>query len=356
MDRRAVPWGWPDSKRGFMSDSNLSRRQFVQKAAILTGAGLAVGGAAAFGKTVWDANQGPSPELQTLQSQVTDSSSQIQQLQQALAAAEVELNKLRPDYAAVLAVNAQLQNSLSSQQQEMVSTKSALSDAQAKADKLAQLVAMYDQVDNNGFDTLVKDGMNTAAAGLAGALGFLPLVVDGLQVAGGLLDGFEQQIPNYRSGLSWLQKRMDDMNASIATVEKAIVQALKTLDPVTSTMTQLMNYILTWLPGNIGAGVKIALDAINGLYASLPPVIVGAHDQVIQMLTTPFADDEKGLKVTLVQPIREKSFVPTGKLTAQVQSANDTYQSSLQVPVLVEIDKRVKQRQAIADFRAANSL
>lgn len=339
-----------------MDDSNLSRRKFVKQAVILTGAGLAAGGAVAYGKTVWDANQGPSATEQTLQGQVADSATQIQQLQQSLTAAEAELNKLRPDYAAVMAVNAQLQNSMSSQQQELDSTKTALNDAQAKADKLSQLVSMYDKVDNNSFDTLVKDGLTTASAAFAGSLGLLPLVVDGLQAAGGLLDGFEAQIPNYRAGLSWLQKRMDDMNASIASVEQAIVKALKTLDPITSTMTQLVNYILTWLPGNIGAGVKLALDAINVLYASLPPVITGAHDQVIEMLTTPFADDDKGLKQTLVQPIREKSFTPTGKLTAQVKAADDTFTNSLHVPALVAIDDRAKQMKEIADFRAANHL
>lgn len=339
-----------------MSESTVSRRKFVQQAVVLTGAGLAVGGAAAVGKTVWDANQGPSPELVALQGQVSESTTQIQQLQKSLADAEAELNKLRPDYAAVVAVNAQLQNSLSSQQQELDSTKSALSDAQAKADKLSQLVSMYDKVDNTGFDSLIKDGLTTAAAAFAGSLGLLPLVTDGLTLAGGLLEGFEDQIPNYRAGLSWLQKRMDDMNASIASVEKSIVEALKTLDPITSSMTQLVTYILKWLPSNIGAGVKLALDAINLLYASLPPVITGSHDQVINMLTTPFADDDKGLKQTLVQPIRDKSLTPSGKLATQVKTANDTFTNSLHVPALVAIDNRAKQLQDIADFRAANNL
>ncbi len=339
-----------------MSDSTVSRRQFVQKAVILTGAGLAVGGAAALGKTVWDANQGPSPEVQTLQSQVNDSAAQIQALQQSLAAAEAELNKIRPEYAAVLAINGQLQNSLTSQQQETDSAKTALGEAQAKVDKLNQLVSMYDKVNNDGFDSLVKDGLTTAAAGFAGALGLLPLVTDGLKIVGGLLDGFELQIPNYRAGVSWLQKRMDDMTASIASVEKSIVDALKTLDPVTSTMTQLMNYILKWLPGNIGVGVKAALDAINFLYTSLPPVITGAHDQVIEMLSAPFADDDQGLKQTLVKPIREKSLTPTGKFTEQFQSANDTFTKNLHVPALVAIDQRASQLKEIADFRTANQI
>jgi hypothetical protein len=339
-----------------MSDSTVSRRDFVQKAVLFTGAGLAVGGAAAIGKSVWDSNQSSATELESLQSQVADSSVQIAQLQQALSLAETELNKLRPDYAALLSVNAQLQNTLTSQQQEVDTAKADLIAAQLKLEKLSKLVAMYEQLDNNSFDTLVQSGLNSAAAGFAGALGLLPLVTEGLKAAAGLLDGFEFQIPNYRSGLSWLQKRMDDMTSSISSVEKAIVQALKTLDPVTSTMTQLMNYILTWLPTNIGAGVKAALDAIDFLYASLPPVITGAHDQVIEMLTAPFADDEQGLKRTMVKPIREKALAPSEKLTQQVQSLNDTYTQSLHVPVQVALDQRSTLLKQIADFKAANQM
>ena len=339
-----------------MSDDSVSRREFVRKAAVFTGAGLAVGGAVALGKGLWDSIQGgPAPD-QNLQAQAAEATAREGQLQQALAAAEAELNRLRPDYAGVLSVNAQLQNTLSSQQQEIGSAKAALTAAQARADKLAQLLALYDKLDNTGFDALVKDGLAASAASFTGALGLLPLVSEGVKLAAGLLDGFEIQIPNYRAGLSWLQKRMDDMNASIASVEKAILQALKSLDPLTSTMTQLVTYILTWLPANIGAGVKLALDAVDLLYASLPPVITGAHDQVIEMLTAPFADDAQGLKHTLVQPIREKSLNPSAGLAGQVQSLSDTYIRSLHVPAQIALDQRAAVLKEIADFRAANQV
>jgi hypothetical protein len=134
------------------------------------------------------------------------------------------------------------------------------------------------------------------------------------------------------------------------------VQALKTLDPVTSTMKQLVDYILTWLPTNIGLGVKAALDAINFLYTSLPPVITGTHDQVIEMLTAPFAEDEKGLKQAMVKPIREKAFAPSEKLAQQVQSLNDTYTQSLHVPAQVALDQRAVLLKEIADFKAANQI
>jgi len=110
------------------------------------------------------------------------------------------------------------------------------------------------------------------------------------------------------------------------------------------------------LPANIGFGVKAALDAINFLYESLPPVITGAHDQVIEMLSAPFAENDKGLKLTMVKPIREKALAPSEKLTQEVQSVNETFTQKLHVPVQVAIERRATLLQQIADFRAANQI
>ncbi|HKZ71172.1 MAG TPA: hypothetical protein VJ020_13890 [Anaerolineales bacterium] len=339
-----------------MNDSNVSRRDFIQKAALFTGAGLAVGGAAAVGKEVWDSNQDSAVELRSLQTQLGESATQIAQLQGSLAAAEAELNQVRPQYASALSLNAELQTSLTTQQQDLDAANGTLAEMQAKLEKLTQLVGMYDKLETNAFDVLVKEGLTAAAASFAGALALLPFVSDGIKLARSLLDGFEFQLPNFRAGLAWLKKRMDEMTASITTVEKAILQALKTLDPVAAAMSQLVEYILKYLPANIAAGVKGALDAVDLLYQSLPAVIVGAHDQVIEMLTEPFDEGEKGYGRTLIQPIREKALIPSERLASQVKALNDAYTTSLHEPVRQRLDTRATVLKEIAEFRVANNI
>jgi len=338
-----------------MSDSNVSRRDFIQKAAILTGAGLAIGGAAAALKGLVDSPQ-TTAALSTPEPPASDLPLQFAQLQTSLAAAESELATLRPNYAAALSQNADLQNALTAQRQAADAANAALAEAQAKIEKMSQLVAMYESLDNPGFDSFLQSGLTSAASAFTGALGLLPLVADGAALARKLLDDFDFQIPNFRGGLSWLQKRMDEMNASIAIVEKAILDALKKLDPVATAISQFVNYVLSYLPGAIGAGVKGAFDALTLLYQSLPPTITGTHDQVIQMLTTPFADDDQGYSNALVKPLREKSIAPSEQLAAQVQTANDTYTKSLHGPVTLLIEARAKTLKEIADFRTANQI
>ncbi len=339
-----------------MSDSNVSRRDFIQKAAIFTGAGLAMGGAAAIGKEVWDSTQSVTTEAEALRAQAADSSSQAIQLQTSLTAAESELAKLRPDYAAALSVNAELQNTLTGKQQEIDSLNAELAGARAQLEKLTALVGMYSRMDDPTFDSLVGNGLAVAAAGLAGVLGLTPLVTDGMRLARTLFEGFESQFPNFRAGLKWLRDRLDDLSASILAVEKAIVQALKTLDPVTSTMNQLVTYILTYLPSSIGVGVKGALDAVNLLYQSLPTTITGAHNQVVDMLSEPFGETERSWSRTLVGPIRDKSIAPAEKLAVQVKSLNEAFGRSLHDPVKQALDQRAAVLREIADFRLANNL
>jgi hypothetical protein len=339
-----------------MSDSNVSRRDFIQKAVIFTGAGLAAGGAAAVGKEVWDSNQDSAVELRSLQTQLGESAAQIAQLQGSLAAAEAELVQLRPQHSSALSLNAELQTSLTAKQRDLDAANATLIEMQAKLEKLTQLVGMYDKLDTNAFDVLVKEGLTAAAASFAGVLALLPLVSDGVKLARSLLDGFEFQLPNYRAGLAWLKKRMDEMTASISTVEKAILKALQTLDPVTTAMKQLVDYILKYLPANIAAGVKSALEAVDLLYQSLPAVIVGAHDQVIEMLTEPFDEGEKGYGRALIQPIREKALAPSETLASQVRTLNNAYTTGLHEPVRQRLDARAAVLKEIAEFRVANKL
>jgi peptidoglycan hydrolase CwlO-like protein len=343
------------------TDPNVSRRDFITKAVVFTGAGLAIGSVAAVGKNLLDqtlqTSDEPSADFLALQSQLADATLQITQLQGALTASDAELNDLRPKYAESLSKQSELLNVISTTQQEAGTATAALAEAQAKIDKLNELVAMYDKLeDGNSLDTLIRDGFTAASASFAGALGILPLVTEGVDLARQLLDGLDFQIPNYRAGLGWLQKRMDEMNSSIASVEQAIKQALKSLDPVTAAMSQLVTYILQYLPATVGAGVKGALDAVDILYQSLPPVVTGTHDQVINMLGEPFADNDKGISNAVVKPIRERSLSQSEKLVVQVNTTNEAYTAKLEIPVLVALEQRKAVQKEIADFRATHKI
>lgn len=342
-----------------MSDSiPFNRRAFLQQAIIFTGAGLALGGVAAYAKDQLDAGEAASAAsaatTESLNAQLSDAANQIAILKEALSASESALAGLRPQLSAALTQNAELQNTLTQQQADADSLKAQLAEAQAVITSHKQLIDLFDKLDGIGLDDILQGGLNSATAAFAGLLGLAPLVFDGLASARALFDSFEKQFPFFRANLDWLKSNLDALTGGIAAVEAAISQSLSSLNPAASRMTQLVIYILDHLPFGIGQSVKNALNANDSLYASLPVFITGTTANIVTAFDEPFGASERSLSHTLLQPVREKAFAPSEKLGAQVKTANDTYLKDLHIPATVALSQRVQLKKEIAGFREAN--
>ena len=342
-----------------MNDSiPFNRRAFLQQAIIFTGAGLALGGVAAYAKDQLDAGEAVSAAsaatTDSLNLQLADAANQIAILKEAMAASESALAELRPQLSATLNQNAELQNTLAQQQADADSLKAQLAEAQAVITSHKQLIDLFDKLDGIGLDDLLQGGLNSATAAFAGLLGLAPLVFDGLASARALFDSFEKQFPSFRANLDWLKSNLDALTGGVAAVEAAISQSLSSLDPALTRMTQLVIYILDHLPFGIGQSVKNALNANDSLYASLPVFITGTTANIVTTFNEPFGASERGLSKTLLQPVREKAFAPSEKLGSQVKTANDAYLKDLHIPASVALSLRAQLKKEIADFREAN--
>jgi hypothetical protein len=195
-----------------------------------------------------------------------------------------------------------------------------------------------------------------ASAGFVTVLAASPLVTAGLEIGRLLLNNFERDLINFRASVDWLRAQIDSLNGNIGVVEAAIGQALKTLDPVTSRMTQLVDYVLANLPFGIGQSLRITLKALNELYNFLPPLSAGTYGQVVGLLSDPFSASEKGLAQTLLKPIREKLLEPAEKFAAQFKTLNEIYLRDLHIPVRQATEDRASTLREIADFRKTNSV
>ncbi|MBI3241898.1 MAG: hypothetical protein HYZ49_06345 [Chloroflexi bacterium] len=342
-----------------MSDSiPFNRRAFLQQAILFTGAGLALGGVAAYAKDQWDAGEAASAastvSLDSLRAQLAEASNQVAILNEALAASEAALTELRPQLATALGKNAELQNALTQQQADADSLKSQLAEAVSVIASHKQLIDLFDKLDAIGLDDVLQTGLNAASTAFAGLLGLAPLALAGIASARSLLDNFEIQFPSFRANLDWLKKNLDALTSGVAAVEAAIQGALSTLDPALTRMTQFIIYILDHLPFGIGQSAKNALNANDTLYASLPAFITGASSQIFTIFNEPFGTSERGLSKSLLQPVREKALAPSEKLGAQVTATNDVYVKDLHVPASVALTQRAQLRKEIADFREKN--
>ena len=344
-----------------MSDSlNSDRRNFLLQAILLTGGGLIVGGAGAmatnrFTATVFGTPTAITPSLPT-STFSPQTQNQIVQLQSLLKTSQDSLAQSQAQLQQALSKNAELQNSLTEKKNEAEKLKSQLTEAQTHLEKYKKLMALFEKLDSVKFDKLVMDGLAAASAGFITVLAATPLVAAGLEIARALFDNFEKQLALFRASVDWLKSQIDSLNSNIGVVEAAIGQAVKSLDPLTSRMSQLVDYILANLPFGIGQSIKITLKAINDLYQSLPPLATGATGQVLNILIDPFSTGEKSLTHTLLKPVREKMFDPSEKMAAQFKTLYDIYLRDLHLPTRQAIEDRAKVLNDISEFRKANSL
>ena len=341
-----------------MSDSNnLTRRDFILKALLFTGGGLAAGGGAAYAKSRWDTAQA-NAEAQSaaLQAQASNSEEQAALLQQSLSASQANVAEFQAQLGTALTKNAELQNALTEKQTEVDTLNVSLSESQTKIANLEQLVALFDKLESGDFDSLLLNGLAAAATGFAGLLGLSGLVGDGIRLGRALFDSFELKFPDYRAGIDWLKAQIDSLNARIAAVETAIGQAISSLDPLTSRMRQLVAYILDHLPFGIGQSVTNALTAIDDLYGSLPDTITGSQQKIVDKLAEPFGTNEKSLSRALLQPVREKAFTASEKLVVHSKTLSNTYMHQLQDPTLLAIHARTEVWNEIKTFREAKQI
>jgi uncharacterized coiled-coil protein SlyX len=293
---------------------------------------------------------------QALQSQLLTSSNQVAQLQATLRSSQESLSQLQPKLQDALAKNSELQTTLSAKQIELDKLKTQLTEAQTQLDKYKKLVTLFDKLDGVKFDKLVLDGLTAASTGFVTVFAMTPLVSVGLEIARALFNNFERDVATFRASVDWLRAQVDSLSGNIGIVEAAIGQAVKLTDPVTSRMTQLIDYILSNLPFGIGQSLRNTLKAINDLYTFLPTLATGATAQVISVLFDPFSLGDKGLAQTLLKPIREKMLDPAEKFTLQFKTLNEIYLRDLHIPTQQLINDRVKIHGEIGEYRKVNSI
>jgi hypothetical protein len=349
----------------------LSRRNFLRDVLLYTGAGLAVGGAAAYAKDRWEAGQAPGQAaaraaevvVDGLQAEAEDSAAQVRLLQQSLAAAEAALEEVRPQLTAALTENAGLKNDLTAAQSSLLETRQEadglrgrLAEIEAQIAKYRHLINLFESLESVPLESAVVNGLAAAAISFGSVLGLAPLVAQGLAAARSLLDAFETQFPAFRAGLDWLKERLDGLENGIAAVEAAAERALDAADPVASRLAQLIDYILDHLPFGIGRSIKAALVALNDLYHSLPELILGANGQVVDVLSERFGDGKAGLSKALLQPVRESALQPAGQLAAEVENLHQVFVRDLHDPLVGALDRRSAIRKEIEAYRAANPM
>ena len=243
------------------------RRRLLLKAMGLGAAGLAAGGIAAWTKGELDNTATVGVTLADTKRQLDTANAAQAALALSYSALQTQANNWQSQLAATAAQNAQLAGAVNAAQQEAGDLKSKLSAAQTALDaanaRLAhslELINLYNQLDGVGLDNVVASGLGVLDGALASVAGPAALLRDGLDGAHGLLNNFEQVLPNFSGAMAWLGEEVVKIKVALWAVEMAAQQtANSALSGVTAVFGGFVGFVIDHLPFNIGANVRKTL-------------------------------------------------------------------------------------------------
>ena len=340
------------------------RRRLLLKAMGLGAAGLAAGGIAAWTKGELDNTATVGVTLADTKRQLDTANAAQAALALSYSALQTQANNWQSQLAATAAQNAQLAGAVNAAQQEAGDLKSKLSAAQTALDaanaRLAhslELINLYNQLDGVGLDNVVASGLGVLDGALASVAGPAALLRDGLDGAHGLLNNFEQVLPNFSGAMAWLGEEVVKIKVALWAVEMAAQQtANSALSGVTAVFGGFVGFVIDHLPFNIGANVRKTLSEVQNLLAGVTNMSDQATDQVLLKISHYVDDGPQGWKQTLVTPLRTNTLAPAGDVLAAVSGAGEAFKTGLNDPAHAALQQRQVLRDQIASFRSAHNL
>jgi hypothetical protein len=341
-----------------------SRRRFLLQAVGVTAAGLAVGGGAAWAKSRSDEADAAEAAVRELQARLAAAANTNTALDVSTVNLQQQLANLQSQLAALTGQNGQLASALSAAQKESADLKTQLASAQSQLSaandqlgKFKTLIALYDQLEGIGLDTLVREGLTAVAVGLTSALGLTALLKDGVLLAHTLLDNFEKLLPDFHAAMTWLGSQIVNFKLSLYAVETAAQRTVNgALTGLTVVFGGFVSYVLNHLPFNIGGNVRATLTATQDLLVNVEEAAADMSTQVLDRISKYVGDGPQNWKRTLVTPLRNKTLTPAANLLSALAEADTAFTTALHEPVTAALDQRAQIRAQIAALRAANQL
>jgi hypothetical protein len=351
-----------------VENGQMARRRFLLKTLGLGAAGLAAGGAAAWGKGQLEQAAGLSTPTATA---VLDLSQQLNDAQAARSLLELSYQELQTraaEWQAQLELannqNAQLSTSLTASQQEasnlqaqLASIQAALDAANGRLTRAGELVALFDQLDAVGLDGAVEGGLASVAGSLAALLTPAAALRGGLSSARGLLANFELSLPDFAGAMHWLGEQVVRLKVGLWSVESSAAETAGTAAAgIAAAFTGFVGFVIDHLPFNIGAKVRATLSSTQSVLANLTDMTDNAADQVMLKISQRVDDGPQSWKRTLVEPLRAEALNRADEVLTAVNNTDATYQQALKAPVESALQQRRTLREQIAAFRATHSL
>jgi hypothetical protein len=231
-------------------------------------------------------------------------------------------------------------------------------EATAEALKLKGLLALYENLEKIGLDTIVSTGVAAVGLMLEGAESGSLAIKAGLDTVERLLLDFEEAFPTIRAGIEWTEGVVSAFADKLQALEDAIQGVLEKAQPITEALGSFFNFVLDLLPFGYGDKIRVTLDRIDDIVTSIPQAVEGINTKLLEPLRRDWFSEEegKGLKGGLIDPIVTRLLDPLEAFLGKLAELVGSWEEKLSGPIQKAISERDAIREQIARYQAEEGL
>ncbi len=225
-------------------------------------------------------------------------------------------------------------------------------ESEAELMKLRGLVALYEQLERVGIDSILSTGVAALAISLEGLEAGIMVLEKGVSLVDAGVSSFEGSFPTIRRGLRVVESLLTSMENRLAQLQEVMSEVQEVVSPLSDAVGSFLSSLVERIPG-VGPAIVDALDRISVLVGSLPLAIGEVREELVEPLREEwFTDDEEsGLKGRLLNPLQEDLLEPLEEFLGHLAEGMDLWQERLITPVEVALREREFIREQIGEYK-----
>lgn len=230
-------------------------------------------------------------------------------------------------------------------------------DAQQTIDTWRQLVALYEQLDQIGLDSVVTRAMESLGSVVSRLREHVSTVADGVDMAKERLADLDEGLAILDTGLEAVEGGVSTAADLVARLQEVLADAGERTGPLGEKVAGFFRTLLERLPFGLGDDMLDVLDRIEELLAELPDTIESINRELIAPLRTRFFPREgDSVRVRIIEPILEQTLAPMRALLDDVETLLARWEDEFTEPAQNRLTALDDIRAEIATFRETNQI
>lgn len=229
--------------------------------------------------------------------------------------------------------------------------------AQAETQRLRELVALYERLEETGLDDRLSNALRTLDEQMSNLRASRDLLDSGLSAGQEAIQGVQADFPTLQAAFQWLRQSLTTLSQRLLALENSVNGLLGISGPLTETFGSFLSWLLDRLPATAAQSVRDSLERVADVITLLPDLQEGLYSRILEPLQNWFTpQDAASLTGRLITPLQAGLLDPAARLSGQMATLDAAWQEEWQGNIRQILQQRAGLRAEIAQRRQSIGL